>query len=382
LSLSDGNQPELAVTGHDRPRLETIVKDAAGSFGADVQGWAEEHLGITLMPWQVHVLNGQLAYDNQGELLHRTSICSTARQNGKTTCLGSLVGFWLTEMPKIRGKKQTVLTTANRLDLAITLFDELAPVLVDRFGATSVKAYGRNSVTMPDGSKWTVRAAKPSVGHGTSNDLIVADEIFDISDLAISGGLIPSMRARKSPLLSCWSTAGTEASTAFLRWREQGLRAIDKGEQTSLYFAEWSPPPDIDPMTPAAWAYGNPALGHTLEMSTIESESENPNRAQFLRASVNLWVASDRGWIPPGVWPSLKHEGDIPKGGIVAIETSMDDSRYFGLRAVSLPDRRIVVTVAFVVDSFAALLVEVDRLKGRNKSSACKSGSCRGQQFC
>jgi phage terminase large subunit-like protein len=171
-----------------------------GSYGTDVQGWAEQHLGITLMPWQVHVLDGQLAFDEQGELLHRTSLVSTSRQNGKTTCLGSLVGFWLTEMPKIRGKKQTVLTTANRLDLAITLFDELAPVLVDRFGATSVKAYGRNSVTMPDGSKWTVRAAKPSVGHGTSNDLIVADEIWDMSQLAIDGGLIPSMRARKSPL--------------------------------------------------------------------------------------------------------------------------------------------------------------------------------------
>jgi hypothetical protein len=64
---------------------------------------------------------------------------------------------------------------------------------------------------MPDGSKWTVRAAKPSVGHGTSNDLIVADEIWDMSQLAIDGGLIPSMRARKSPLLSCWSTAGTES---------------------------------------------------------------------------------------------------------------------------------------------------------------------------
>jgi hypothetical protein len=231
-----------------------------------------------------------------------------------------------------------------------------------RFGASCVKAYGRNSVTMPDGSKWTVRAAKPSVGHGTSNDLIVADEIWDMSDLAISGGLIPSMRARKSPLLSCWSTAGTENSTAFLRWREQGLRSIDRGERSSLYFAEWSPPPDLDPMNSSAWAYGNPALGHTLELSTIEAESQNPDRAQFLRASVNLWVASDRGWIPPGVWPALEHEGDIPTGGIVAIETSMDDSRYFGLRAVSLPDRRIVVTVAFVVDSFAALLLEVDRL--------------------
>jgi hypothetical protein len=314
------------------------------------------------MPWQVHALTGQLAYNVHGELLHRTSLVSTARQNGKTVALSSLVGWWLTEMPKIRGKKQTVLTTANRLDLAITLFDQIAPILEQRFGASSVKAYGRNSVTMPDGSKWTVRAAKPSVGHGTSNDLIVADEIWDMSQLAIDGGLIPSMRARKSPLLSCWSTAGTEASTAFLRWREQGLRAIDKQQASLLYFAEWSPPPDIDPMTPAAWSYGNPALGHTLEQSTIQAESENPDRAQFLRASVNLWVASDRGWIPPGVWPALKHNGDIPVGGIVAIETSMDDSRYFGLRAVALPDQRVCATVAFVVDSFAALLVEVDRL--------------------
>jgi phage terminase large subunit-like protein len=129
LSLSDGNQPELAAISHDWPRLETIVPDAAGSYGSDVQGWAEQHLGITLMPWQVRALDGQLAFDEQGELLHRTSLVSTSRQNGKTTCLGSLVGWWLTEMPKIRGKKQTVLTTANRLDLAITLFDEIAPVL-------------------------------------------------------------------------------------------------------------------------------------------------------------------------------------------------------------------------------------------------------------
>jgi phage terminase large subunit-like protein len=185
LSLSDGNQPELAAISHDWPRLETTVTNAAGSYGSDVQGWAEQHLGITLMPWQVRALDGQLAFDEQGELLHRTSLVSTARQNGKTVALGSLVGWWLTEMPKIRGKKQTVLTTANRLDLAITLFDEIAPVLEARFGASCVKAYGRNSVTMPDGSKWTVRAAKPSVGHGTSNDLIVADEIWDMSQLAI-----------------------------------------------------------------------------------------------------------------------------------------------------------------------------------------------------
>jgi hypothetical protein len=41
----------------------------------------------------------------------------------------ALVGWWLTEMPKIRGKKQTVLSTAHRLDLAVMLFDELSPIL-------------------------------------------------------------------------------------------------------------------------------------------------------------------------------------------------------------------------------------------------------------
>jgi hypothetical protein len=97
LSLSDGNQPELAAISHDWPRLETIVPDAAGSYGSDVQGWAEQHLGITLMPWQVRALDGQLAFDEQGELLHRTSLVSTSRQNGKTVALGSLVGWWLSQ---------------------------------------------------------------------------------------------------------------------------------------------------------------------------------------------------------------------------------------------------------------------------------------------
>ena len=316
------------------------------------------------MPWQVHALHGQLLHDENGDLLHRTSLVSTARQNGKTVALGALVGWWLTEMSKIRGKKQTVLSTANRLDLAVSLFDALADTLEIRFDAKIIRAYGRNAVEMPDGSRWTIRAAKPSVGHGTSNDLVLVDELWDIATTAIDGGLIPSMRAKHSPLLSAWSTAGTEASTAFLRWREQGLRSIDKGEATSLYMAEWSPPPDLDPNTPAAWCYGNPALGHgTIEMATIQAESENPDRAQFLRASVNLWVASDKGWISSGIWPALKHDGDIPlTNSVIAIETSMDDARYFGVRAVQLPDRKTAVKVEFVCDSFVQVMLEVDRL--------------------
>jgi hypothetical protein len=70
------------------------------------------------------------------------------------------------------------------------------------------------------------------------------------------------------------------------RWREQGLRSIDRNEPSSLYFAEWSPPPDLSPMTAQAWAYANPALGKTLTLKTIEAESENPDRASFLASQL------------------------------------------------------------------------------------------------
>jgi hypothetical protein len=344
--------------------LESPAHDAAGSYGAQVGVWAKEHLQIDLMPWQLHCLDGQLAYDEQGDLLNRVSLVSTARQNGKSTALAALVGWWLTEMPKIRGQKQMVLTTANRLDLAVTLFDLLADVLEVRFGAKLTKAYGRNAVQMPDGSRWIVRAAKPNVGHGTSNDLIVADEIWDISEEAIDGGLIPSQRARRSPLLSMWSTAGSESSTVMKKWREQGLRAIDTGKTSTFYLAEWSPDPSLDVNLESTWKWGNPSLGFTISMDTLRSESMNPNRAQFLRASCNLWVASDQGWIPPGMWPQLEYKDPIPDGGYLGIEVSLDDSRYFGVRAVQLENRKVAITVGFVADSYNEMLAEVLKLAG------------------
>ena len=362
-SLShDPNWRELAETNHDLPRLETMSPDAAGTWLDDIRDFAREALDVELMPWQLHVAGKIFAHKENGDLVHRNALVSTARQNGKTVLLSCVIGTWLTKIAARRGKKQNVLSTANRLDLAISLFDVLAPILEVRYGAKVTKAYGRNRVVMPDGSTWDIRAAKPSTGHGTSNDLIVADEIWDINPIVIDGGLIPSQRAKHSPLMLMVSTAGDESSRAMLRWREQGLRAIDKGEPSTFYFAEWSPPPELDPLTEVAWSWGNPALGHTLEMETIRAESENPDRSQFLRASCNLWVASDRGWLPPGLWPALQHDGPIPDGGVVGIETSIDDARYFALRVATLPDKKLVATVAFVVDSYQAMLDEVDKL--------------------
>lgn len=334
------------------PRLETATL-GGGSYGPQVAKVAQELLGVDLMPWQLHALNGQLEHDAEGNLIRRRSLVSVARQNGKTMALKALILWALTEEPKRRGGPIMLISTAHQLDLAVEIFEALAPILDKKFSAKVKWSYGRNEVIMPDGTRWLVQAATPKAFHGLSPTYVIADEVWAISRDVLLNGALPSQRVMKSPLLSCWSTAGTEDSLAMLQMREEGLRAIDEGRTTKLYMAEWSVPPGIDPMTsPDLWKMANPALGYTLEPEVLADEAEQVDKAAFLRASLNVWISSERSWLPPGTFDRLKVE-QIPAGGVLAVDSSMDESLYCGVRAQRVDDDIIGVTVEFLADSLS-----------------------------
>ena len=365
FSLSERKETSKKGKGHDLPRLETIVPEPAGTYGPEVAEWASRIMGIELMPWQRRVLDQQLAFGADGQFLNHVSLVSVARQNGKTAALKALVGWWLT---KVWEEPQTILTTAHRLDLACALFQDLAPILEAKFGLDKrdvTWAYGRNQMKV-GANKWLVRAAKPSAGHGLSCDLIIVDELFGVDTETLDIGLRPTQRARRNPLLSMWSTAGTEESIAMLKWREEGLRVIDTGEKPPLYLAEYSPPPELDPMTAAAWEYANPALGYTLSIDTLEDESHAPNRAGFLRSSVNLWVQTETGWLSPGLWKERTTNLPPLPGGVLACEVSVDDGRYCAVRVNHNAENVLTATVAFMCDTLAALWDNVEREVSRN----------------
>jgi phage terminase large subunit-like protein len=317
-------------------------------------------LKVELMPWQLEALNGQLEHDDDGNLIRRRSLVSVARQNGKTMALKALILWALTEEPKRRGEPIMVISTAHQLDLAVEIFEALAPILDKEYGAKVKWSYGRNEVIMPDRTRWLVQAATPKAFHGFSPTYIIADEVWNISRDVLLNGALPSQRVMKSPLLSCWSTAGTEDSLAMLQMREEGLRAIDEGKTTKLYMAEWSVPPGIDPMTsPDLWKMANPALGYTLEPDVLADEADQVDKAAFLRASLNVWISSERSWLPPGLFDSLKVE-DIPAGGVLAVDSSMDESLYCGVRAQRTGDDLIGVTVEFLADSLSGCWQAID----------------------
>jgi hypothetical protein len=58
----------------------------------------------------------------------------------------------------------------------------------------------------------------------------------------------------------------------------------------------------------------------------------------------------------------LEYTGDVPNGGVVAIESSLDDSRYSATRCVNLSDGRVLVTVAFIAESITELWENVQEL--------------------
>jgi hypothetical protein len=355
-----GVGPDEVVSGRILPRLETPV-GGAESYGPLVAAWAHRHLGMTLMPWQLHALTGQLQHHDNGDLVHREALVSTARQNGKTAGFSALVGWWLTEMAGIRGAPQSVVTTAHKLDRAYGTFQQLAPVL-EKLGGKVSWSYGRNSVTMPDGSTWRVMAATPQNAHGGTNDLIVADEIWSISADVIFDAYRPSMIARRSPLLSMWSTAGDESSKVMMQLRSQAMESIEAGRPSALYFAEWSPPPSVRAGSLEALQWANPALGHTITVEALQAAAETPDKQAFMRAHCNLWVSAAGAWLTHGVWESCATDLEIPAGGVLAVDNDLDDLRYVGVRASQTADGIIQVVSEFVVETQHDLWAHIDRV--------------------
>ena len=337
------------------PRLETAGLSNL-SYGPLVGKWAERYQNICLFEWQLLALSGQLSHRENGDLQFRESLCSTARQNGKSVGLAAMIGWWLTDFAKLRGQPQNILSVANRLDRAEAIFNSLAPILVDIFGGKAMRTFGRKSVTMPDGSSWEVRAASPNL-HGGSYDLIVVDELFNVTEKCLSEALRPSQIARKSPLLSCWSTAGDESSVAMIHMRETAINEIEQKQSSRLYFAEWSIG-DRDWRNPENWIYANPALGKTITIEALQAVSKKDS---FLRAHLNMFISSRGSWLDEGVWGSCKIDGPMPEGGVLCVEMSMDTNRYVGVRS-SMVDGIVTTFVEFIVDNETSMWSEIDRV--------------------
>ena len=364
------------------PRLESLTESDGGSLGDDVCEFAEWFWDRPLLPYQRHLLSQIFSLDKDGRLSVRRAYLSMGRQNGKSYLAGTVIAYWLHRMPKLRGEPQFILSVAHNQQAAHEFFLKISGQIERKFGLDpkAVKTgFQHEEVAMPDGSKWIVQAATLNAGHSLSCDLIYADEIFGIKAEVLDGGLAPTQRAKRDPLFLMTSTAGDSSSKAMLAWRDAGLAVIDKGEPSSFYFAEYSPPPGVDPLTPAAWRWSNPGLGQLIDIKQLKDECEwaiskgAKEIHEFIRSTANQFVAASTAWLEQGLFARQKAE-TMPDGGILAVECSLTDDKFYGLR-VGLNQDVCVAEVEFTVSRLNMIWDEIDKVIARQPNVKLAIGS-------
>jgi phage terminase large subunit-like protein len=346
--------------GRIEPRLETPT-EAVDSFGLEAADLAKSVLGITLMDWQVRALSGMLSHDGTGRLINNEAMIGTGRQNGKSWMLRALCVAWALKGPNWWGRPQEVQIVANKKKRAMETWRFLANTLERADLATVRRTNGDEAILCHNGSVISMGVARADE-HGGSPDLLAIDELWDISSDVLFDAFRPSQVAKPNPLLACFSTAGDQSSTAMQMLREQALNAIDKGISNGLYWCEWSPPPGVNCEDRQWWPWSNPALGTTIQWRALEKAFAGPDRGAFLRAHMNLWIASADSWLPFGMWAERLSKVPMPAGGILCVDNSLDnDTLYCGVRAVQ-HEGGVIVTTEFVVDSQSQMWAEVNRV--------------------
>jgi phage terminase large subunit-like protein len=330
------------------------------SFGPALTAWAKRVLNIDLMDWQQRIVNDALTVDADGDFVFREACISTARQNGKSLVMRAVAGFMATEYAAARREPQTIVIVANQKRRSMALFRDVVRDLEDKFEMKVRWQNGDERINFPDGSSISVVAASAHA-HGLTASVLLVDEVWDIGPDVVFTALRPSQIAVKNPMMMMFSTAGDQGSTVLLQLREQGIAAIDSGQPTALYFAEWSLPPGISLEDRSYWGWSNPALGTTITAKALELAFDSPNRQAFIRGHLNLWVDSTNSYLPINLWNDRKSDKPAPATQWLTIDSSVDDSRYVGV-STAFDDGRVVVSVAFVVESAAQMWEEVVRI--------------------
>lgn len=295
------------------PRWETpLPPQTVGSWGPLVVTFARRVLGLQLDRWQVRAILRALAVDADGRLVHREYLISTARQQGKTALVRSLIGWALTTdtgpawalifgLAHLRAQARIPYTAvlADLAGLAREVGHESAGglALTRYLGIRSAMHDWRREYHVAS------RDARDAL-RGYSIDLAVFDEVRTQRDEETYAALKPTVAARPEPLILEISSAGDDRSVLLRALFDRGRRIIDGAEPAEGFGMTWYAAGDDDaPDDPRAWPKASPALVEgRFDPATIRDELRAFTPATFRRERLNLWADAADEWLPPGVW--------------------------------------------------------------------------------
>lgn len=333
-------------------------------------GWraikfAEEILGLTLLPWQKWLLIHALELRPDGLYRFRTVVVSVARQNGKTLIM-IVLALWHIYL---RGSR-TVIATAQDLANAEKAWEEAVEMaegdddLAEEIRDV-VRRNGHKALVLESGHRYRVAAASRRGARGFSGDLVLLDELREHTTWDAWGASTKTTLARPKAQVWGFSNAGDAMSVVLRYLRALAHQALDwpdgdgdkdiltgteedfelwedELDDDSLGWFEWSAPPTAKRNDRDAWAQANPSLGYTITERAIAAALRTDPPHVFLPEVMCRWLStSPDGPFPEDSWSAARTEvSDLREGSPLAacVDVSWNRSMTYIALAGWCPD--------------------------------------------
>lgn len=296
------------LLGSELPRLFTppareLTPETTRGFEAIA--FAEDVLGLELMPWQRWVLLHGLELTEDGAAYRfRTLLTLCARQQGKTTLM-QVLALWRLYVDRaglVIGTAQN-LTMAEESWAGAVDMAEGTPDLAAEVGQVS-RVNGDKFLRLTTGERYKVTTASRRGGRGLSSDLVLLDELREHTDWDAWSAVTKTTMARPAPQVWGFSNAGDARSVVLGSLRTKALGVA--GDRTStLGIFEWSAPDGCPVDDRDGWAAANPALGHRMTEQAVLSALETDPDDAFRTEVLCQWVTTVDAAVNPTVWASL-----------------------------------------------------------------------------
>jgi len=334
--------PPLAAIGSTTPRIFTppLVTGPPGpcgcgcaltpqtSKGFSAVEFAEDMIGMAVLPWQRWLLIHALELRSDGRFRYRTIVILIARQNGKTTLveIKNLWKMFVLQVPLIIGTAQTLDISEESWDKAVEIVESVPDLAVEVRHVD--KTNGKKALKLANGSRWKIAAASRRAARGLAGDDVNLDELREHQTWDAWGAVTKTTMARPNAQVWAFSNAGDDKSAVLNDLQAKGRSAAANPADADPTFGhfEWSAPDDVkctcvhgatEPHRPdcrlwdrEAWALANPSLGFTITEQAIATalgtDPEAVFRTEVLCQRVesldpewqvigqSLWLAAER----------------------------------------------------------------------------------------
>lgn len=285
-----------AVTGEAGPCGCGCALTPSTSKGFEAVDFAENVLGVGLIPWQRWLFIHALELDVWGSYRFRTVLVLVARQNGKTTAL-SVLALWrmLCDGAKL------VLGTSTTIDLAKEAWEKCVTLAEDtealagefQFGGRGAAVRRENSSTQLkalNGARYKTAPANRKGGRSLSVDLLILDELREHATWDAWSASSKTTNARPDGQKWAITNQGDRSSVVLNHLRAAALAGLGLDVQPeedadpdeiaeqlalgddTLGLFEWSAADKCALDDVEEQANANPALGYTIAEATIAAD--------------------------------------------------------------------------------------------------------------